>query len=155
MFKKIAKGNGANSQAAEFYQEMNDNLSLIEKCFLKGQKSCDVLISKLEILMSSLPKAESLDRMKDYSNLFDDVKMKNMDFNAINSSVFDIADQTVENFKFMFGLLSKTMIDSNNLIEDVDQLIVVHHEKHKKLQADSPFYSKLDFKKISISCSSS
>jgi hypothetical protein len=142
LFKKVAKGVNVNPEMSEHFQEMNEKLGMIEKSFLKGQKSCDVLISKLDILMSGLPKEESLSRMNNYSNLFDDVKMKNMDFNAINSSIFDIADHTVENFKLMVQLLSATMRDSNELITNVDRLIVGQQEHHQKLQASSPFIQK-------------
>lgn len=139
LLKKIFKSQSAASESSEFIQQMQENLALIEKQFTKGQKSCDVLISKLEILVSGLPDKESLARMDQYSNLFDDVKMKNMDFHAINSSVFDIADQTVENFKVMVHLLSSTMRDGVELIDITDHLLVGQQEHYKKLRANSPF----------------
>lgn len=139
LLKKIFKSTSMANESSEFVQQMQENLALIEKQFIRGQKSCDVLNSKLDILISGLPSEENLGRMDRYSNLFDDVKMKNMDFHAINSSVFDIADQTVENFKVMVHLLSSTLRDGVELIDSTDHLLVGQQEHYKKLRANSPF----------------
>lgn len=133
LMKKVQRSNNKLEAFEENFEEMTENLALIEKQFTRGQKSCDVLISKLDILVKGLPSQDLLSTKNDYMNVYDDIKMRNMDFQAINGSIFDIAEATVENFTKMIREMNTATRDSFDLIEKVDNTINAHNDQHSKL----------------------
>lgn len=133
LMKKVQRSNKKIETFEESFDEVMENLGLIEKQFTRGQKSCDVLISKLDILVKGLPSEDLLTTKNDYMNVYDDIKMRNMDFQAINGSIFDIAEATVENFTKMIREMNTATRDSFDLIEKVDNTINAHNDQHSKL----------------------